>query len=592
MDSAFATRAPTAFEATPLVSEGVMYLSTPLGRVFALDPLTGERRWTFDPKVDRGVQFGDFTNRGVSLWKDPTAAADARCATRIFVAPIDARLIALDAATGLPCDGFGVRGTVNLLSGLRNAPERPSEYEETSPPTVINGRVIVGSAIADNNRTDAASGEVRAFDARTGALAWTWHTIPQDSADPGYRTWRDASAHRTGAANAWSIFAADPARDLVFIPTGSPSVDYFGGERKGQNLYGNSITAVRVSTGMVAWHFQTVHHDLWDYDNASPPALITVQRQGQRVDAVVQATKTGQLFVLDRDTGTPVFRVEERPVPASDIPNEEAWPTQPFSVELPPLSPSRLSADDAWGMTGADRAECRAQIASLRNEGPFTPPSEKGSLVLPGNIGGAHWGGVSYDSATETIVVPVNRVPSVVTLLPTAVFDKLRVAQTLGERIGTEYTRMRGTPYVMKREILSTSRGSLCSPPPFGALTAISLRTKTVLWSVPLGTTEHILPAEHRPIPDTLGMVNLGGPITTASGLVFIGASPDRYFRAFDSGTGRELWKVRLPAAGKATPMTYLGRDGRQYVVIAAGGDGKAFGRSDELIAFALPRIN
>ena len=586
----FKADAPTALEVTPLVFRGIMYLSTPLGRVFALDPTTGIERWHFDPQVDRGISFGDFANRGVALWLDSSAAPSAVCALRVFVATIDTRLIALDAATGLPCPDFGERGTVQLRKGLRNPPAFASEYEETSPPTVVSGVVVVGSAVADNNRIDAVSGEVRGFDARTGALRWTWDPVPQDSADPASRTWIGPNAHRTGAANAWPVFAADPARDLVFVPTGSPSVDYFGGERKGRNQYANSIVAIKGSTGQTVWQFQTVRHDLWDYDNASPPALVDLQVNGRPTPVVMQATKTGQLFVLDRETGKPIFPVTEGPVPQSDVNGEESWPTQLLSSGLPPLSPQRLALNEVWGPTAADRSACRARFNELRNDGTFTPPSTRGSLIIPSNVGGAHWGGVAYDPASEVVVIPINRIAAVITLIPRAQFEGNHNTEMGQERIGTEYAMMRGTPYVLKRELFLGPSNAPCTPPPFGSLVAIDLRTRGVKWSVPLGTSEGLDKVGIRVRADIPGTINLGGPITTAGGLVFIGATLDRYLRAFDVNNGRELWKGTLPAGGKATPMTYLGADGRQYVVIAAGGDGKAWGWSDEVVAFALPQ--
>ncbi|MEO5589119.1 MAG: PQQ-binding-like beta-propeller repeat protein, partial [Gemmatimonadaceae bacterium] len=311
-----------SLEVTPLVADGVMYISTPLGKIISLDPVTGTERWKYDARVDRQIGFGDFTNRGVSLWRD-----------RVIVATTDGRLLALDRGTGQPVASFGTNGTVNLRQGLRNAPFEIAEYAVTSPPAIINDIIVIGSAVADNNRTDAASGEVRAFDAATGALKWTWDPVPQSPADPAFATWKGPDAHRTGAANAWSVIAADPARDLVFVPTSSASPDYYGGVRLGRNDYANSIVALRASTGKVVWHFQTVHHDLWDYDNASPPLLAVVKGQ----PAVIQTTKTGMMFVLNRETGVPIFPVEERAVPASTVPGEQAWPTQPFST-LPALS--------------------------------------------------------------------------------------------------------------------------------------------------------------------------------------------------------------------------------------------------------------
>ena len=332
-----------------------MYLSTPLGRVFAVDPTSGAQRWVFDPQVDRTVNFGDLANRGVALWVDTAAAPGSLCSLRVFVATIETRLIALDAATGTPCTGFGQQGTVQLRTGLRNTPANASEYEETSPPTVVGGVVVVGSAVADNNRIDAASGEVRGFDARSGALRWTWDPVPQDSTNPARGTWIGPNAHRTGAANAWTVFAADPARNVVYVPTSSPAVDYFGGERKGRNQSANSIVALNAATGGVLWQFQTVQHDLWDYDNASPPALVTLQLGGSAVPALLLATKTGQLFALNRETGEPLFPISRGAVPASDVPGEEAATTQITSSGLPPLSPQRLTLDEVWGPTAADR---------------------------------------------------------------------------------------------------------------------------------------------------------------------------------------------------------------------------------------------
>ena len=558
-----------SLQVTPIVVDGVMYISTPLGKVMALEPGTGREIWRYDARVDPRGGFGDFANRGVSTWVDATLKPGLPCRRRIFLATVDARLIALDAASGTPCREFGVDGTVGLRQGLRLPPAFPSAYQVTSPPAIINGLVITGSSIADNSRPAPASGEVRAFDARTGTLRWTWDPIPQDPKDPAHTSWREGSASRTGAANVWSVIAADESRDLVFLPTSSPAPDYYGSLRLGENRYANSIVALRASTGRLVWHFQTVHHDLWDYDNASPPALVSITVGGKPVPAVLQATKTGQLFILHRDTGLPLFPIQERPVPRSDIPGEEASPTQPFTSVTPPLSPHRFTADDAFGTTPESRAACRETIAGLKNGGIFTPPSLEGTLVVPSNIGGAHWGGLAADQQAGIAVVATNRLAAMVQLIPAKNFD-LTAARQESNRLGLgyEYTMMEGTPYIMRRRLLIGPDRVPCTPPPFGALVAVSLRTGARMWEAPLDTP------------------NLGGPIATAGRLVFMAGTLDRMIRAFDLDSGKELWKAPLPAGGRATPMTYEA-NGRQFVVIAAGG-GNEFGTGDAILAFAL----
>jgi quinoprotein glucose dehydrogenase len=581
------TKQPTKFEATPLMVDGTLFLSTPFGRVIALDPTSGAQRWIFDAKVDHNGSWGDFANRGVSTWLDPSAAPRTPCRRRIYAATIDARIIALDAGTGALCRAFGVNGTVDLRRGLHNSPYYAEEYQLTSPPAVINGLLVTGSSVADNNRTNAASGEVRGFDARTGALKWSWDPVPRDSLDPAWTTWRGAMAHTTGAANAWSVIAADSARDLVFVPTGSASPDYYGGERVGDNRYANSIVALRASTGKVVWHFQTVHHDLWDYDNASPPALATITHAGKRVDVVLQATKTGQLFVLDRDTGTPVFPVEERPVPASAVNGERASPTQPFNTVIPALSPQRFSVGDVWSPTPDIADACRAIVRPLRDDGPFTPPSLEGSMAMPSNVGGAHWGGLTFDPRRQLAIVPVNRIAARVQLIRLDQLDTVEMHDQ-ESRLGDQYTRMHGTPYVMRRNIITLPNGLPCTPPPWGSLVAIDLATGAKAWDVPLGDLSALHPQLGALSKTPLGSPNLGGPISTAGGVAFIGATFDHLLRAFDVETGRELWKGELPGGARATPMTYA-LNGRQYVVISVGGS-EQWGKGDYVVAFALPR--
>ncbi len=579
------TRRPAKLEATPLMVDGLLYLSTPLGKVVALDPVTGKERWEFQADVDASEGWGDFANRGVSTWIDRSTPVNAKCHRRIFANTIDGRIFALDSRTGERC-AFGRNGFVDLRRGLRNAPFETAEYQLTSPPAVIRGMIITGSSVADNNRTNAASGEVRAYDAKTGGVRWIWDPVPRDSTDPAWSSWRGVMAHTTGAANAWSIIAADSARDLVFVPTGSPSVDYFGGERAGDNHYANSIVALRASTGKVVWHFQAVHHDLWDYDVASPPLLTTIEHNTKKIDVVLQTTKTGQLFVLDRDTGKPVFPVEERKVPKSNVFAERASPTQPFNTVIPALSPQKFSIDSIFGFTPEDVKSCRDQMTSLRNEGVFTPPDLGGTLVIPSNVGGAHWGGVAFDSNRSIAVVTVNRLASMVQLIPVDQHDTAQ-ARSNASRLGDEYTRMHGTPYVMRRKIVTAESGVPCSPPPWGSVIAVDLGSGKIKWETPLGDIKNLDPKLKSIPTPIMGLPNLGGPIVTAGGLVFIGASMDHFIRAFDTETGRELWKAELPAGARATPMTYV-INGRQFVVIAAGGN-EDWGKGDSIVAFALP---
>lgn len=573
---------PTRFEATPLLVDGTLYVATPFGRVIALDPATGEERWAYDGRVDLSGHYGDFATRGVSTWRDPARRPGEACRRRIFLATIDARLIALDGATGRPCADFGTAGQIDLKVDLVNPPFELGEYQVTSPPAVLGDLVITGSSIGDNNRTDAPSGVVRGFDARTGRLRWAWDPIPRRAGLPGFGTWRGKSAEHTGAANAWSVLSVDAARDLVFVPVGSAAPDFYGGERLGQNLFANSLVALRGSTGQVVWYFQAVHHDLWDYDVPAQPVLITIRRGGREIPAVAQATKMGHVFVLDRETGEPLFPVEERPVPASDVPGEEAWRTQPVPTAPRPLVPQSLTAADAWGVTPEDREWCRATLASLRSEGIFTPPSLEGSVLFPGNIGGSHWGGMSVDPVRGIAVTPTNRLATVVRLVPRAQFDSVRRSSP-----GWQATPQRGTPYGMMRQSLRSPGGLPCNPPPWGTLVAVDLATGAVKWEAPLGTIPQLADVSGA---DRWGAINLGGALITAGGLVFVGGTTDQQLRAFDVETGRELWKTGLPAAGVALPMTYQLGNGRQFVVIAAGGREPAWKQGDYVVALAVPR--
>ena len=565
-------RRKSAFEATPILVDGTLYFSTAFNRVVALNPETGTERWTYDPQIDRNGPYSEgLMNRGVSSWFDSSSSAHYR--RRIFIATIDARLICLDSLTGKPCVDFGSTGQINLQQGITNI-IRPGEYEETSPPAVIDGLVIVGSAIADNDRVESPDGTVRAFDARTGALRWSWSPVQQ------------SGPAKTGAGNAWSVIAVDPVRHLVFVPTGSASPDYYGGERKGDGKWADSVVALHSATGKVAWGFQLVHHDLWDYDTASPPLLATITRGDKEIPVIVEGNKTGNLFVLNRDTGTPIFSVEEQAVPQSDTPGEQTSPTQPFPSAPPPLAPQHIVSADAWGVTPADREACRGRMRKLLNQGLFTPPTVAGSLICPGNVGGMNWSGYAFNPTTQTLVTNTLRIPFEVHLIPRDRYLPLERAAESGE-LRAEVSPQHGTPYGMSRQPLLSPSGLPCLAPPWAMLTAINLATGRILWDQPLGTLERKLPAG---VVGIRGLAGFGGPIMTAGGLVFIGAAWDGYLRAFDIDTGAELWKGKLPAAGEATPMTYQVHAGsKQFVVIAAGGHGKLpIPLGDALVAFSL----
>lgn len=568
-----------AFEATPIMIGGTLYFSTPTARVFAINAATGKEQWVFDPKMNLLNGYSEITSRGVSIW--PVGGRpDGKNVTRIFIATIDGRLIALDAKTGKPIPSFGEQGTVDLNKGMGG------RVGVTSPPAVIGNTVIVGSAMGDNQRFDYPPGTVRAYDVLTGKLKWDWDPIPRDSTDKAWATWKGPKAHQAGAANAWAPLSVDAARDLVFVPTSCPSPDYYGGERLGQNLYGNSIVALRASTGKMVWYYQVVHHDLWDYDIAAQPVLTNITKDGKQVPAVIVGTKMGHVFILHRETGQPLFPVEERPVAASDIPGEEAWQTQPFPVLPAPLGIQSISEKDAWGPTDKEREDAKRRIAQYANKGIYTPPSYKGSIMTPGNAGGIHWGGMCVDPKQQVLVTNINLLPAIIRMVPREKIDEFR--DKANNVVRGETGHQRGTPYVMNRDYLFKidSNGFIMqTTPPWGTLVAIDLKSGVKKWEVPLG---YMLDSTKYPGAQKWGSLNFGGAIVTAGNLIFVAASHDGHLRAFDTRTGAEVWRYLLPAGGQATPMTYS-VNGKQYIVIAAGGHGK-FGTKmgDYVVAFAL----
>jgi quinoprotein glucose dehydrogenase len=553
-----------AFEATPILIDKKLFLSTPYNHVVALDPQNGSKLWEYDAHVDLGQNRSEVTSRGVSAWQEPKARSTETCHLRIFLGTLDGRLIALDGDTGKPCPDFGTKGEVDLTQGVALAEEWHGGYEVTSPPAIANDLVIVGSSIADNWKVNTERGIVRAYDVRTGKLRWTWNPTP----------WADDTKPRTGGSNAWSTLSVDSERDLVFVPTGSASPDYYGGLRKGDDRWANSVVALRASTGEFVWGFQVVHHDLWDYDVAAQPNLITWK---DGTPAVVVNTKMGHVFVLNRLNGALLLPVEERVVPPSDIPSEEASPTQPFSTIS--LVPEGVSPSDAWGPSPEDTKWCQDKIKASRSEGIFTPPSVKGTIVFPGNVGGVNWGSAAYDPSHHIMVANTNRLIAWIKLIPREKYEG-ETNQQQDNRIYGEFGEQKGAPYGLYRSFLFSPSKLPCNAPPWGTTKAVDLFSGKTVWDVPLGT---LIPGQQT------GSLNLGGPIITAGGLVFTSAATDSFLRAFDIETGKELWKSPLPAGGQATPMTYT-HNGKQYLIIAAGGHGKlGTKQGDYVLAFTLP---
>ncbi|MEO6066049.1 MAG: pyrroloquinoline quinone-dependent dehydrogenase [Lysobacterales bacterium] len=585
----FANQENLTFEATPILVGDTLYFSTAFGKAFAIDARNGKQRWRYDARIDPALDYAETASRGVSYWRDASAAKNSPCAARIFYGTLDARLIALDAATGKLCETFGDNGAINLRKGVRSV--EPGEYTITSPPALVGDTLVSGSAIGDNGATNLELGVVRGFDARTGAQRWAWDpmprtaVVPKEAANPNFGEIDEQRAQWTGGANAWTVLSADIERDLVFVPTGTASPDFFGGQRPGDNRFANSLVALKASTGRIVWARQLVHHDLWDYDIASQPLLIDLKRDGRTIPAVVQTTKHGQVFVLHRETGAALYAIHERAVPKSDVAGEYASPTQPFSA-LPSLVPNGpVTEDDAWGFTAWDRNSCKEKIRALRSEGIFTPPSLHGTIMRPGYAGGSNWGSAAFDPVRQRLIFNVNDLPMVVALLPRDQYEAQRDSEEFED---FDFSRQRGTPYAMRRGLLASKLGVPCTKPPWGKLVALDLTDArgNIAWSKPLGTTRDLAPW---PLWNIRGVPNVGGSITTASGLIFIGATTDNFLRAFRTDNGAEVWKARLPAGGQATPMTYV-RGGRQYVVIAAGGHGgMETTPGDYVIAYALP---
>ncbi|HVR71443.1 MAG TPA: pyrroloquinoline quinone-dependent dehydrogenase [Vicinamibacteria bacterium] len=557
---------PAAFEATPLAVDGRLYLSTPSGRVIALDGDTGRELWRFEPAPRvPGTPLRRAAHRGVSYWEGPGPRGRDR---RILYGTPDGRLLALDADTGRLAGGFGRGGMVDLREGVADGWPK-ADLGVSSPPAIYRDLVITGTLVQEFPARGPA-GDVRAYDARTGALVWRFHTVPRPG-EPGHETWEGESWKERSGANVWSVMSVDVERGLAFLPVGSATYDFYGGDRPGDNLFANSLVALDAATGRLRWHFQTVHHDLWDFDLPAQPALVTVRRDGREVPAVAQVTKSGFVFVFDRVTGRPLFEVQERPVPGSRVPGEATSPTQPVPARPPPLVRHGITRAQLTTVTPESHRYCAGIFDTVRNGGLFTPPDRELTLTFPGTLGGATWSGSTFDPTTRRLYVNVNEVGALGRMdeAPSDSPVPYRRASPWGE-----YARF------------WDENGWPCQEPPWGTLHAVDLDAGALAWSVPLGVVDALV---ERGLPPT-GALNLGGAIATAGGLVFVAGTNDSRFRAFDARTGRELWTARLEASGHATPMTYRGRSGRQHVVVAAGGGGYFSGTaSDVVAAYVLP---
>ena len=553
---------PGAFQNTPLMIDNVLYVSTPYNRVVALHAVTGAQLWAYDPHAYEAGQVPNgtgFVHRGVAAWRD-------RGQLRIFLNSRD-RLICLDGRTGEPVTTFGTNGEISLVSGLKWKVD-PKQYTNTSPPIVFRNVVIVGNGVADRLAYPKdPPGDVRAFDARTGKLVWTFHTVPQ-AGQFGNDTWGNDSWKYTGHTNVWAPMTLDERRGLVYLPVSTGSNDFYGGTRPGKNLFAESIVCLDAATGVRKWHYQIVHHGLWDYDLPSPPNIVSTRPEGKAVDAVVQLTKQGLVFAFDRVTGKPLWPIEERPVPASDMPGEQAWPTQPFPAKIPPLEDLGATEADAIDFTPELHAAALAEMRKLRLGPLYTPPSAQGTLQRPGIIGGANWGGAAFDPASGRLFVKTSNQAHVA---------RLGKPETRAGEVEADYTRQGDTS-------AEFNNGIPLLKGPYAHLTAIDLNRGAVAWKVPFGDLPSLRqhPAlKDVKLPDRLGAPGAPGAIVTAGGLVFVGGG-DAALHAVNTDTGEDVWSGPLPRRSTGTPMTYRAKNARQYVVIAVGT------RSDaELIAFA-----
>jgi quinoprotein glucose dehydrogenase len=562
---------PGFFENTPLMIEGVLYVTTPYNSIAALDAETGKELWRFDGeayKLGQLLSASGWKLRGAAFWRDGEKL-------RLLLNSRN-RLFLLDARTGKVVPSFGDNGAVSLTDGLPRVSDI-RHMTQSSPPVIYRDLVIVGSQIPDRVQLPDPVGYVQAISARTGKRAWTFSVIPQSARDPGASTWENDSWRTSGHGNVWAPMALDEARGLLYVPTSTPSSDYYGGQRRGANLFAESLVCLEAATGKVKWYFQTVHHGLWDWDNPAPPNLVTITVNGQRIDAVAQVTKQGFTFVFDRVTGKPVWPIVERPVPTdSDVPGEQPYPTQPFPTRPPAFVDQGVTLEDANNLTPEIRAMAQEQMRKFRIGPMFTPPSLEGTLQRPSQAGGANWGGGAFDPETGYLFV---RAANVVGL------NRLAKNDGSDPLVSVDYSNV----FARGGESISLPGGLPLVSPPYAVLTAVDLNKGEIAWKVPLGEGSPAIRSHPLlrgvDLPARLGSPNSrGGAMVTQSGLVFIGGG-DGYLYGFDKRTGKELWRGKIPYDNAAVPMTYRTQSGRQFLVVATGASS-----DNALVAFTLPQ--
>ncbi|CAI1952290.1 glucose/quinate/shikimate family membrane-bound PQQ-dependent dehydrogenase [Serratia fonticola] len=574
---------------TPLQVGNTLYVCTAYGKVLSLEADTGKQQWSFDPKASapnwqrcRGLGYYDNAAQPASSpVVAASATAPAMCERRLFLPTIDARLIAIDADTGKPCADFGDNGTVDLKAGMGEV--KPGYYQQTSTPLVAGNLVVVGGRVADNFSTGEPPGVVRAYDVHTGELAWAW-----DPGNPAITKLPPAGETYTrGTPNVWSAMSYDAKLNLIYLPTGNATPDFFGGERTElDDKYSSSIVAVDATSGKVRWHFQTTHHDLWDFDLPSQPLLYDLpDGKGGTTPVLVQTSKQGMIFMLNRENGQPVAKVEEREVPQGNVPGERYSKTQPFSVGMPNIGNQTLTESDMWGATPLDQLLCRIEFKGMRHQGVYTPPGIDRALQYPGSLGGMNWGSVSVDPNNAIMFVNDMRLGLANSMVPRS------KVPTGASGIEMGLVPMDGTPFGAIRERFLSPLGIPCQKPPFGTMSAVDLKSGKLVWQVPVGTVQDTGPLGIKMrMPMEVGMPTLGASLSTQSGLLFFAGTQDFYLRAFDTATGKEIWKERLPVGSQSGPMTFVSpKNGKQYIIISAGGARQAAERGDYVIAYALP---